>query len=48
MLERRAYGIAELRELFGTKAKQGIDRKLEGYGIEFSSSGRADNRILPN
>lgn len=45
MLERRAYGIAELRELFGTKAKQGIDRKLDGYGIEFSSSGRADNCI---
>lgn len=45
MLELKNYRIAELRELFGTKDKQGIDRKLQGYGVEFSSSGWADNRI---
>ena len=45
MLEIRDYSIAELRELFGTKDKHGIDRKLTGYGVEFTSSGWADNRI---
>ena len=45
MLEIRDYNIAELRELFGTKDKQGIDRKLTGYGVEFTSSGWGDNRI---
>ena len=45
MLEIRNYSIAELRVLLGTKDKQGIDRKLTGYGVEFTSSGWADNRI---
>ena len=45
MLEVRDYSITELRELLGTKDKQGIDRKLTGYGVEFTSSGWADNRI---
>ena len=45
MLEVRDYSIAELRVLLGTKDKQGIDRKLTGYGVEFTSSGWADNRI---
>ena len=45
MLEVRDYSIVELRELLGTKDKQGIDRKLTGYGVEFTSSGWADNRI---
>ena len=45
MLECKDYRIAELRELFGTKEKQGIDRKLKGYGVEFTSAGWADNRI---
>lgn len=45
MLEIRDYRITELRELFGTKEKQGIDRKLQGYGIDFTSSGWADARI---
>ena len=30
MLEVRDYSIVELRELLGTKDKQGIDRKLTG------------------
>lgn len=46
MLEIRDYRITELRELFGTKDKQGIDRKLKGYGVEFTAdNGWADNRI---
>ena len=45
MLEIRDYSIAELRELLGTKDKQCIDRKLTGYGVEFSSAGWADKRI---
>lgn len=46
MLEIRDYRITELRELFGTKDKQGIDRKLKGYGVEFTAdNGRGDKRI---
>ena len=45
MLEVRDYSIAELRMVLGTQEKQGIDRKLTGYGVEFTSSGWADNRI---
>ena len=45
MLELRDYSIAELRTILGTKDKQGIDRKLTGYGVEFSSSGYGDSRV---
>ena len=45
MLELRDYSIAELRTILGTKDKQGIDRKLIGYGVEFSSAGYGDRRI---
>lgn len=45
MLEIRQYSIAELREVLGTKDKQGIDRKLKGYGITFHSAGRAEKRV---
>ena len=45
MLEVRDYGIGELREILGTKEKQGIDRKLKGYGFEFCSTGRGERRI---
>ena len=45
MLEVRDYSIAELRTVLGTQEKQGIDRKLTGYGVEFTSSGWADSRI---
>lgn len=45
MLEIRGYPIAEMRELLHTKAKQGIDRKLERYGVSFSSSGRGKSLI---
>ena len=45
MLEIRAYSIGELREVLGTKDKQGIDRKLSGYGIQFDSTGWGENRV---
>ena len=45
MLELRDYSIAELRTILGTKDKQGIDRKLTGYGVAFSSAGYGDGRV---
>lgn len=45
MLEIRDYTKNELSELLGTRDKQGIDRKLQGYGVEFTSDGRGENRI---
>lgn len=45
MLEVRDYSIAELREMLRTKEKQGIDRKLKGYGVEFCSTGWGERRI---
>ena len=45
MLEIRDYTKNEISELLGTKDKQGIDRKLQGYGVEFTSDGRGENRI---
>ena len=45
MLEVRDYSIGELREILGTKEKQGIDRKLKGYGFEFCSTGWGESRI---
>lgn len=45
MLEIRDYTKNEISELLGTRDKQGIDRKLQGYGVEFTSDGRGENRI---
>ena len=39
MLEEKKYPISEIREILGTQSKQGIDRKLKGYNIEFDSDG---------
>ena len=44
MLQVRTYSFSELKEVLGTKDKQATDRKLTRYGVEYSSSGRADNR----
>ncbi len=40
MLELREYPVSELEELLNTTGKQNIDRKLERYGITFTSNGR--------
>ncbi len=45
MLEEKKYPISEIREIFGTQSKQGIDRKLERYGIKFDSEGSGENRV---
>ena len=45
MLEVRKYSIAELSAILGSTGKQAIDRKLVRYGIEYTSSGWADNRV---
>ena len=45
MLANRDYPIAEMEKLLRTKGKQNIDRKLERYGIDFSSDGYGDSRI---
>lgn len=45
MLELRDYPIAELENLLNTTGKQGIDRKLQRYGIDFTSDGRGQARI---
>lgn len=38
------YSILELKEALGVSDKQGIDRKLTRYGVEFTSTGWADRR----
>ena len=44
MLAKKSYSIAEMEELLRTKGKQNIDRKLERYGIGFTSDGRGSSR----
>lgn len=41
----KAYPKPEMSLIFGTKAKQGLDRKLERYGITFSVSGRGEQAV---
>ena len=43
MLEIRKYTKNELSAVLGTNTKQGIDRKLQRYGVEFVSTGRGQN-----
>ena len=44
MLQVRTYSFSELKEVLGTKDKQSTDRKLTRYGVEYASTGWADNR----
>ena len=44
MLKIGSYPFSELKEILGTKDKQATDRKLTRYGVEYSSTGWADNR----
>ena len=41
----KAYPKPEMSRIFGTKAKLGLDRKLERYGITFSVSGRGEQAV---
>lgn len=42
MLELKTYQKAELSALFGTRNTQGLERKMERYGINFEKSGRGN------
>ncbi len=45
MLELRDYTKNEISGILGTRDKQGIDRKLQRYGVDFTSTGRGENRV---
>jgi len=45
MLEVGTYTQAEISELLGTTDTQGINRKLERYGISFERKGRSPNAV---
>ena len=45
MLEVRKYSIAELSTILGSTGKQAIDRKLERYGVEYTSTGRGQSLV---
>lgn len=45
MLEVRKYSIAELSAILGSTGKQAIDRKLERYGVEYTSTGRGQSLV---
>lgn len=46
MLEIRTYTKAEMVEILHTKDNQGIKRKLNNYGVEYSTSGRGENILF--
>ncbi len=41
----RVYSKPELTRMLGTRSKQGIDRKLERYGIAFEVCGRGESAV---
>ena len=43
MLEEKVYTKAEIAKILQTTDNQGIKRKLNNYGIEYSCSGRGNN-----
>ena len=45
MLEIKKYTMSEISAELGTNTKQGIDRKLERYGVKFVSTGRGQSLI---
>ena len=45
MLEVKEYKKCEIAEILKTKEKQGIDRKLTRYGVDFTSRERGEDRI---
>lgn len=46
MLEIRQYKISEIREILGTRDRQGIRKKLQRYGIDFEETGRGERVIF--
>ena len=45
MLEKREYTITELEKIINSNGKQAVDRKLSSRGVQFTSTGRGQNRI---
>lgn len=41
----RSYSKTEMTQILATKSKQGIDRKLSRYGVEFDVCGRGEKAI---
>ena len=41
----RVYSKPELTQMLGTRSKQGIDRKLQRYGITFEVCGRGERAV---
>ncbi len=46
MLELKKYTKAEMTEMFGTRSKQGLERKLDRYGVVYEESGYGNNLIF--
>ncbi len=46
MLELRAYGKTELSEMFSTRDMEGLQRKLNRYGVAFDVQGRGENAVI--
>lgn len=42
MLELKSYTKAEIAAILGTSDRQGIKKKLDGYGVEYSIEGQGD------
>ena len=41
----RSYSKTEMTQILAAKSKQGIDRKLSRYGVEFDGCGRGEKAI---
>jgi len=46
MLEERKYTKAEMTAILGTRSRQGIERKLKRYNVDFESQGSGANVIF--
>ncbi len=46
MLELRKYGKPELSAMFGTRNMEGLQRKMERYGIIFEVQGRGESAVF--
>jgi hypothetical protein len=46
MLELKTYKKAELVKILGTNSRQGIKRKLNGYGISYTIEGRGETLTI--
>jgi len=40
-----SYSKSEMSDMFGTKSKEGLDRKLKRYGVSFTVTGRGERAV---